>query len=257
MKRITITIGLSVVLIALAACASSGGTQSENLTGQIWMLSELKGAPLAAGTIVSAQFSTDGRLAGSSGCNRYSGSYTVSGAELSISTPLESTTMMCAEDIMTQESAYLQALGEVKSFTIQGNVLTLSGADNTVLAVYTAQSQELSGTSWEVISYNNGKQAVVSVQTGTTLDAKFAADGTLSGTSGCNSYSGGYKVDGDMISIGPLAYTEMGCVEPEGVMEQEAQFLAALHSAATYQIEGDVLEMRTTDGALAVSFKKK
>ena len=89
------------------------------------------------------------------------------------------------------------------------------------------------------------------------LDANFAADGTLSGTSGCNSYSGGYKVDGDMISIGPLANTDMGCVEPEGVMEQEAQFLAALQTAATYQIEGDVLEMRTTDGALAVSFKKK
>ena len=115
MKRITITIGLSVVLIALAACASSVGTQSENLTGHIWMLSELKGAPLAAGTIISAQFSTDGRLAGSGGCNRYSGSYTVSGAEISISTPLASTMMMCAEDIMTQESAYLQALGEVKA----------------------------------------------------------------------------------------------------------------------------------------------
>jgi heat shock protein HslJ len=44
---------------------------------------------------------------------------------------------------------------------------------------------------------------------------------------------------------------------PERVMDPEAQYLAALESAATYQIEGTVLELRTQDGALAVDFSKK
>ena len=37
----------------------------------------------------------------------------------------------------------------------------------------------------------------------------------------------------------------MMCSEPEGVMDQEAQYLAALQSAAKYQIEGNVLQLRT------------
>ena len=40
-------------------------------------------------------------------------------------------------------------------------------------------------------------------------------------------------------------------------MDQEAQFLAALQSAASYQIEGNVLQLRTKDDALAAMFNKK
>jgi len=49
----------------------------------------------------------------------------------------------------------------------------------------------------------------------------------------------------------------MACSEPAGVMEQEAQYLAALQSAATYQIEGNVLQLRTKDDALAAIFNRK
>jgi heat shock protein HslJ len=49
----------------------------------------------------------------------------------------------------------------------------------------------------------------------------------------------------------------MMCEDPQGVMEQESQFLAALQSAGTYLIEGDVLELRTKDDALAALFNRK
>jgi heat shock protein HslJ len=82
----------------------------------------------------------------------------------------------------------------------------------------------------------------------------FGADGMMSGSAGCNNYTGGYTVDGSNIKIGPLASTRKLCSTPEGVMEQEAQFLAALETAATYRIDGDRMEMRTTDDALAATF---
>ncbi len=44
----------------------------------------------------------------------------------------------------------------------------------------------------------------------------------------------------------------MACAEPEGIMEQEQEFLAALATAATYRIQGNMLEMRTADDALAM-----
>jgi heat shock protein HslJ len=108
-----------------------------------------------------------------------------------------------------------------------------------------------------VIGYNNGKQAVVSVLLDTSMTASFGKDGALSGNSGCNTFSGTFKLDGNQITIGPLASTMMMCSDPAGVMDQEAQYLAALQSAATYQIEGNVLELRTQDGALAANFSKK
>ena len=40
-------------------------------------------------------------------------------------------------------------------------------------------------------------------------------------------------------------------------MEQEAEYLAALASAATYNVEGNLLEMRTADDQLAVMMTRK
>ena len=256
MNKTIISIGLSVVLIALGGCSSLQSGSKGDLTGQAWVLTELTGKTLVAGTSITALFSADGKMGGSSGCNRYGGTYTVTGNTIQITSPLASTMMACEQEIMDQESAYLKALGEAKSFSVTGDQLTLKDGNSTLL-VYKAQSQDLSGTSWEVIAYNNGKQAVISVLAGTTLTAEFGSDGTLSGNSGCNTYNGSYKVDGKQITIGPLASTRMACGEPEGVMEQEAQYLAALQTAVTYQIEGNGLELRTKDGALAVQLTKK
>ena len=259
MIKTIFSLGLITLMIFLSACTSSGSKQISggDLTGQVWALTELLRKPPVAGTGVSAQFTSDGEVSGSAGCNRYAGAYTVSGSNITISSPLASTLMMCEPDVMAQETIYLITLGEARTFTVKGDKLTLFGADGKTLAVYKAQSQDLAGTDWNVIGYNNGKQAVVGVLNGSTLTASFGKDGTLSGNSGCNTFSGPYKLDGNQIGIGPLASTMMMCSDPAGVMDQETQYLAALQSAATYQIEGDVLELRTKDGALAVDFSRK
>ena len=54
---------------------------------------------------------------------------------------------------------------------------------------------------WQALAINNGKEAVVSVQGGTTVTAIFGADGKLSGNAGCNTYNGTYTTDGDKITI--------------------------------------------------------
>lgn len=256
---IALSMCLCAGLIVLAACANPSSQQGGggNLTGQVWGLTELAGKPLVPNSGISAQFTTDGKISGSAGCNQYAGTYTVSGNTIQIASPLASTMMACAQEIMQQEDAYLKALGAAKTYAVSGDTLTLSGADGKALASYKAQSQDLAGSNWEVIGYNNGKQAVTSVLAGTTITASFGKDGTLSGNSGCNNYNGPYTLTGSQIKIGPLAATKKACSDPAGVMEQEAQYLAALDTAATYQIEGNVLELRTKDGALAADFSKK
>ncbi len=263
MKAVFVSLGLCAGLFVLAACApsptsapaqqASGGS----LAGPVWGLTELMGRGLVPKTAISAEFTSDGKVSGSAGCNRYAGTYTTSGNNITMSSQLASTMMSCAQAINLQENVYLKTLAAVKTYAVTGDQLALKDANNNNLLVYKAQSQDLAGTSWEAIGYNNGKQAVTSVLAGTTITAEFGKDGILQGNSGCNTYNGPYKVNGKQITIGPLASTKKACSEPAGVMDQEAQYLAALGTAATYQIEGTVLELRTKDGALAVDYSKK
>ena len=89
---------------------------------------------------------------------------------------------------------------------------------------------------------------------GSEVSAVFDSDGEVSGSTGCNSYSGPFETDGDALSIGPLAATEMFCEEPEGVMDQEQAFLAAMENAAVYELAEDRLTLRDADGATQVTF---
>lgn len=255
-QTVLLMVGVAA-LSSLAACAPAASQAGGEITGKVWVLDSLNGATPVSGTTITAEFNEDGSVGGSGGCNRYSGQYTVAGGDIQINQPMASTMMACEQAVMEQESTYFQALGAAKSFAVNGDQLTLNDEGGKAIVTFKAQSQSLEGTSWQVISYNNGKQAVTSVLVGSELTADFGTDGNLTGSAGCNNYNGGYETDGNMITIGPLASTRMMCSEPEGVMDQEFQFMEALQSAATYKIEGDVLELRTADGALAANFQRK
>jgi heat shock protein HslJ len=59
-------------------------------------------------------------------------------------------------------------------------------------------------------------------------------------------------LDGAGITIGPLATTRKLCPEPAGVMDQEAQYLAALQNSEVWAISNTRLELRDAGGALQV-----
>jgi heat shock protein HslJ len=233
--------------------AQPAATSPDALSGTAWQMITLNGQPALAEAGVTIAFAA-GRVAGSDGCNTYSGTYTIDGTNMQFNQPFRSTMMMCAQPVMAQAQVYLAALGQVASFQIAGSQLTFLDANGKEVVMYAAQSTDLAGSAWIVTGYNNGQQAVVSVMTGTELTANFGADGNLSGNGGCNTYTASYTVDGNKISIGPAATTRMAC--EQAVMDQEQQYLAALATAATYQMSGDKLELRTADGALAATFTK-
>ncbi|MCX5931973.1 MAG: META domain-containing protein, partial [Cyanobacteria bacterium] len=112
------------------------------------------------------------------------------------------------------------------------------------------------GSLWIVTGLNNGKEAVVSTLTGTTLSLELSGRGRLAGTAGCNRYNATAVLGQGTIQVGPPAATRRICVRPAGVMEQEVQFLNALESASQWQIEANRLELRRPDGALAVTLRR-
>jgi heat shock protein HslJ len=257
MKFLLVLAIFSSALVAMACqpvipASDAGG---EQLQGTIWVLADLGDEPVASELTVTAMFGEDGSLAGSSGCNNYSTSYEIDGQSITISPMIMGTMMMCPDPVMQVETAYLAALPEVAVYEIVGEVLLLRDGDGAVLLTYNAQSQSLAGTSWDVVSYNNGKEAVVSVIAGTELTALFDESGTVAGSSGCNNYNGSYEVDGENISMGPFAVTMKMC--EEAAMEQEQQFFTAMESAATFVVEGSgsMLQFRIADGTMAVNLE--
>jgi heat shock protein HslJ len=248
-----------------------GSAPSAPLVDTRWLLTGYNNgqggfASVLAGTEVTASFGKDGNLDGSAGCNNYNSSYQVedpsaSSGAMSVGM-VASTMMMCPEPgIMEQETAYLAALQSAAAYEIQGDQLAIVGADGTRLLTYEASVPlSLTGTVWQAMSYNNGKEAVVSLVIGTEITAIFGQDGALSGSAGCNDYNASYAAEAapsgaeGTISIGQAATTRKFCAEPEGTMEQESLYLAALQMAEVYRIDGDRLQLRTSGGSLVADY---
>jgi len=231
----------------------SDGATIDSLSGQAWTLVALTGQEVGPGPAVTIRFETDATLSGFDGCNRYRGGFSVEGSALRIPHELVTTRMACSQPLMRRAHAYAQALARTTVFAIEGSRLSLRDSADKQLAVFEADGLTLAGTSWEVIAYNNGKQAVVSVINGTHITALFGDDAQVTGSAGCNQYFAEYLAVDESITIGLAGATRRYCAEHEGVMDQEAHYLEALRSAATFRLEGGRLTLRAGDGALAVT----
>jgi heat shock protein HslJ len=244
--------GALLLFAALGACSSvQQNAEPPSLDGTAWVLSDLPGRTLLAGAPPTLQFQA-GKATGSDGCNRYMAPYTVREGSLEVS-PGAMTRMACPDDRMQQADAFISTLMGAKRYRVGGGKLDLLSVDGAVLATLAKQARDLAGTAWKATGINNGKGAVVSVASGSTVSIAFGTDGRASGSAGCNNFTAGYTVDGSSLRFGPAAATRKMCPEA-GVMEQEATFLKALESVATARVEADRLELRTADGALAATF---
>lgn len=252
---------------ALAACGSSGSSVGQSspssspasLESTDWRATEIAGSAALSGPDapeVTAVFASS-TVSGSAGVNKYSASYTTtSGGGITISTPT-ATTMAGPPAWMTQEQAYFTALAKATRYAATANALTLTDDQGTVLVRYAAQQAvSLGGTTWDALAYNNGKQALVSLEASSSITAVFGADGTLTGNATINHYSTGYKTSGDTMSI-DAAIAASKKAGPEKLMQQEAAYLAALPKTATYGIEGDELWLRDASGAALALYKAK
>jgi heat shock protein HslJ len=111
------------------------------------------------------------------------------------------------------------------------------------------------GTDWEVVSYND-QDVLLEPFLGTTLTLRLNADGTATGSGGCNTFTGPYTLEGDNISIGPLATTRMLCAEPAQTMDQEATYLAALQAAQKVVLKSYGMEFTDPQQATLILFEQ-
>lgn len=100
----------------------------------------------------------------------------------------------------------------------------------------------LAGSGWKLVSING-----TDVLEGSSITLEFGADGSLSGSGGCNGYGGSFTIDGDSFSVSGVMSTLMACAD-DAVTAQEAAYFAALQAATGYSVSGEELIISDAEG---------
>ncbi len=231
------------------------------LTNNNWVLatygSDEAPIPVLPEAPISLTFTQDG-VNGSAGCNTYFGKFQFNIDTLTFS-DVGSTLIACADNIMAQETTYLDALRSATSYQINNGVLriiyrdgalTFNGGTAAVTATPLIGGNPnlggLAGVNWVLSSFGPAA-APVAVVPGTTVTAVFTTDG-VAGNAGCNQYSGTFQYNNNILVFSPLITTKVACDQP--IMDQETAYLTGLQTATGYQIINGQLQVTYPDGLL-------
>jgi heat shock protein HslJ len=248
MKQLALIPALALTLF-LAACGEEQPPGADPFGTTVWQLvsgtADGKDIVLVDGHLVTLRVE-NGAVGGTSACNSYGGDITIEDGIVTIG-PTFMTQMYCVDDgVMDLEAAYHAALARVTRVALEGDELVLKG--NGVELRFVAQPEEpdaaLVGTNWTLDSIIEGATASTPAAPATIV---FAADGTVNGSTGCNSFFGDYSA---ATGFGALGMTKMACEEP--IMAQEFLVSEILGPDATVTIEGSLLTIADLDGRALV-----
>lgn len=138
--------GVAAAGLVLTACgggqlvAPTEVTSPSALVGPTWRLTSLNGQSVLQGTTVTAEFSSEARVAGGASCNRYMGSARAEADGKLAVGPLASTLMACSpQGVMDQETRYLATLQAATRFTTSGDELRLGPSGGATTLVFTSR----------------------------------------------------------------------------------------------------------------------
>ncbi len=218
-----------------------------SLIGRTWLwrgtTTPVEEIHVADPTRYTIDFLADGTAAIKADCNRVVAAYTTDGQSITI-TPGPSTMAACPAD--SQADLFISQLSNAAIYFFQGNDMFIDQASSSgTMRFTTAAGLPAPGPAPETTGPGDLPFRVVSfgpagAQTpiidGTEISVAFdQAGGRVSGFSGCNSFFGELRTQSGAFGMGPFGSTMMFCAEPEGVMEQEAAFLAALGGATSFE----------------------
>jgi heat shock protein HslJ len=257
----------SIVLKGMTITTESGSltffADRFPLQGATWKLVSLGAVdnqrPPAEGTDFSATFVRDlfmpsGHMSGTTGCNDYVSVYYSDMKKILVNLP-GLLANSCSDAIGEEEQAYFLGLNAAREYRILGNELEIfyDGMMLKFVGVFPPSEgaagplAPLDGTKWWLASIDT----FLAIP-GSETTAEFAINpdgqtGQISGSGGCNGYNA--EITG-VFTVELGAGTQLFCDTPEGIMEQENAYLAALSAANSFSLEGDSLLINTAQGVL-------
>ena len=121
--------------------ARAASPEALPLAGTPWKLTTIAGGQAVSSVVANTEVTmelqqSDSSVSGSAGCNRYSGTYTDGGGGALSFSPLATTRMACADDVMAQEATFLAAMQQVATFSIDETQLQLFDGSGALLLVF-------------------------------------------------------------------------------------------------------------------------
>jgi heat shock protein HslJ len=234
-----------------------------DLPDTAWQLVSLDGASPAGEAPVTLAFHDEQWAGGSAGCRGYVVSYQAGDGDLHFL----STTMLgavCPEkDRLVQEGTYTTILGWTEHYRLSEGQLELVTSRGETLVfepVPTADQPAVEGPTWSLLAFIEPNAAeglpvphplAREVLSGTEISLVLEG-GTARGSAGCNTYGGAYSLNGQALTFGDLYSTEMACLDPAGVMDQEQRYLDLLRTVATAHVYGRQLWLEAGEGRALV-----
>ncbi len=147
MKSLFSLLLLGLLAAGCTTTGAAGGASPSAIVGPTWTLTHI-GTARHAGAAATITFGADGRASGSTGCNSFFGTYTLSPASALALSQVGSTRIACAEPDMAQEMRVLDALDRTDRAVVQGGRLMLMAGLSPLLTFERAgtANAELSGT---------------------------------------------------------------------------------------------------------------
>lgn len=235
----------------VAPPATTAVEETNELAESSWLLESGPGVLEALTTAPPTLTFEQDSVSGFAGCNRFTGELVVEGDEIAVE-PTVSAIRSCPEIETLVDETYLDALASVATWSIVEDQLRLADADGTVLLWYGPPTIE---GSWRATGIRTPDgDTVADVPAGVDPTISFFRNGTVTGSAGCNDYSGTYVAFGEALQLSELATTEMACA-PE-VMEAEAAYLDALRQATQLRLTGDALDLLDEAGSTLLLFER-
>ncbi|UUX92438.1 META domain-containing protein [Methanoplanus endosymbiosus] len=228
----------------------------DELSGTDWLLTSYMGVnggmnEVPEGIDATLTFVNESILGGNSGCNSYSADYKAKDGVFKTGI-IVFTAMYCTDATMEFENDYLELLQKGSSAVMSDGKLVISDEEGGVLLNFLPF--KISGSSWELISMNDGKEAVLSLPENIGITLEFSDD-KASGNAGCNNYFSSYSTDEYFgIEFSAIGSTRMYC--EEAVMVYESAYLKNLESVSRYYFNGKSLIFRDDDGKTLMTFVK-
>lgn len=135
MKRKQVIFVAALAAVVVACCPCRKGTQANKpLTETTWSVVEWGGQPFDAGENYTLVLFEDGdRFGGRGDCNSIMGTYKLSGKNKLELSAVASTRAFCPNQ--TQEDQYIQELGKVDAYQINGDLLSLMSDGKTIMVL--------------------------------------------------------------------------------------------------------------------------
>ncbi|NEE00620.1 META domain-containing protein [Phytoactinopolyspora halotolerans] len=254
---------IGALTVLLMACGDDGGGPVATSDGSgsgadaddvaidgTWELVEGNGpgGPLEVVDGYPVTLTIGDEVGGRSACNHYGAELTRDGASVSFGVS-HMTEMACMPEVMDLESAYFEALEDVRTAGLESDMLVLAGPSSELRfeAVPEVPVAQVVGTDWVLESLVDGVggDATVSSVAGEPALLRLEEDGTFTGSTGCREMSGDYVVSNGQIAPVELTMDDREC--PDELRDQDDHVVSVMEGFQA-SVDGDTLTLVSQGG---------